>query len=86
MSQFHVIPKAGSTAIDDLAWANDQDVLIAITCKPYRSEVVEAVRVAREQGVKIVGISDSPASPIIVGSDHRICLLSPRRHSFSHRP
>ena len=76
MSQFHGIPKAGSTAIDDLAWANDQDVLIAITCKPYRSEVVEAVRVAREQGVKIVGISDSPASPIIVGSDHGFVVVA----------
>ncbi len=70
MSQFHLIPKAGSTATDDLAWANDQDILIAITCKPYRNEVIEAVKVAREQGVKVIGISDSPASPIIVGSDH----------------
>jgi DNA-binding MurR/RpiR family transcriptional regulator len=32
--------------------------------------VVEAVQVAREQGMKVIGISDSPASPIIVGSDH----------------
>ena len=70
MSQFHFVPKAGSTALDDLAWANEKDVLIAITCKPYRTEVVEAVKIAREQGVKIIGISDSPASPIIVGSDH----------------
>ncbi len=68
--QFHAIPKSGSTPVDDLAWAGKKDVLIAITCKPFRSEVVEAVRIAREQGVKIVGISDSAASPIIVGSDH----------------
>lgn len=70
MTQFHMIPKAGSTAVDDLAWADGRDVLIAITCKPYRNEVVEAVKVAREQGMKVIGISDSPASPIIVGSDH----------------
>jgi len=70
MVQFHAIPKPGGTAIDDLAWADKQDVLIAITCKPYRTEVVEAIKIAREQGVKIIGISDSPASPIIVGSDH----------------
>ncbi len=70
MSQFHLIPKAGSTAVDDLAWADERDVLIAITCKPYRTEVIEAVQIAREQGMKVVGISDSPASPIIVGSDH----------------
>ena len=44
MTQFHAIPRPGSTAVDDLAWADGQrDVLIAITCKPYRSEVVDAV-------------------------------------------
>ena len=45
-------------------------VVIAITCKPYRREVIEAMEIAREQGVKIIGISDSPASPVITGSDH----------------
>lgn len=70
MVRFHAIPKAGSTAVDDLAWADENVVLIAITCKPYRSEVVEAVKIAREQGVKVIGISDSAASPIIIGSDH----------------
>jgi len=70
MTQFHAIPRSGSTPVDDLAWADERDVLIAITCKPYRTEVVNAVRIAREQGVQIIGISDSPASPIIAGSEH----------------
>ena len=70
MEQFHPIPRPGSTAVDDLARADQRDVLIAITCKPYRSEVVDAVRIAREQGLTIVGISDSPASPIVAGSRH----------------
>lgn len=70
MTHFHAIPKNGSTAIDDLAWADKRDVLIAITCKPYRTEVVDAVKLARQQGVQVIGISDSPASPIIIGSEH----------------
>ena len=70
MVQFHAIPRPGSTPIDDLAWADQQDVLIAITCKPYRAEVVEAVQIARDQGLTIIGISDSPASPIIRGAEH----------------
>jgi len=41
-----------------------------MTCKPYRSEVVEAVRIAREQGMTVVSLSDSPASPILRGADH----------------
>ena len=70
MVQFHAIPRPGSTPIDDLAWADQRDILIAITCKPYRSEVVEAVRTAKDQGMTIVGISDSLASPIIRAADH----------------
>lgn len=70
MKDFHAIPRPGSTPIDDIAWANDQDVLIAITCKPYRREVVEAVHIAKEQGMTVVSISDSLASPIIRAADH----------------
>ena len=70
MVQFHAIPRPGSTPVDDLAWADERDVLIAITCKPYRAEVVEAVDIAREQGVAVIGVSDSPASPVIAGAEH----------------
>jgi DNA-binding MurR/RpiR family transcriptional regulator len=70
MVQFHAIPRSGSTPVDDLAWADKRDVLIAITCKPYRSEVVEAVNIAREQGMTVICLSDSPASPILRDVDH----------------
>lgn len=76
MIRFHAIPRPGSTAIDDLAWADEKDVLIAITCKPYRSEVVEAMRLARTQGLTIVGLSDSPASPLILEADHGFVISS----------
>ena len=69
MVQFHAMPRAGSTPIDDLAWANSEDVLIAVTCRPYRTEVIEAMKVAKAQGMRIVAISDSPASPIIRMAD-----------------
>ncbi|MGI9369225.1 MAG: MurR/RpiR family transcriptional regulator [Ruegeria sp.] len=70
MKQFHAIPRPGSTPIDDLAWADGQDVLIAITCKPYRTEVIDAIKLAREQGMTVVGLSDSPASPVILNAHH----------------
>ena len=70
MVQFHAIPRMGSTAVDDLARADGRDVLIAITCRPYRAEVIAAMEVAREQGVRVIGVSDSPASPVIRGADH----------------
>ena len=70
MKQFHAIPRPGSTPMDDLAWADEQDVLIAITCHPYRTEVIEAVKLARQQGLTVIGISDSPASPVIRNAHH----------------
>ena len=74
MTQFHAIPRAGSNPIDDLAWADSRDVLIAMTCKPYRNEVVEAVQVAHEQGLKVIGLSDSPASPVLRNAEHGFVL------------
>ncbi|WP_323769570.1 MurR/RpiR family transcriptional regulator [Antarctobacter sp.] len=70
MTEFHAIPGPGSTPVDDLAWADGQDALIAMTYKPYRTEVVKAVEIAREQGMTIIALSDSPASPILRGADH----------------
>ncbi|MDJ0859743.1 MAG: MurR/RpiR family transcriptional regulator [Dinoroseobacter sp.] len=70
MTDFHAIPRPGSTPADDLAWADGNDVLIAMTSSPFRSEVIDAVKIAKEQGVKIIALSDSPASPIIRMANH----------------
>lgn len=70
MTQFHSIPRAGSTAVDDLAWADQRDVLIVMSMRPYRSEILEALAIAQEQGLTIVAISDSPASPLIRAAHH----------------
>jgi DNA-binding MurR/RpiR family transcriptional regulator len=62
MVQFHAIPRPAASP--PTIWPGPtRDVLIAMTCKPYRREVVEAVRIAREQGVTVIGVSDSAASP-----------------------
>ena len=44
-----------------------------MTFKPYRREIVDAVELARRQGVPVIGISDSAASPIL--SDSEVSLL-----------
>jgi len=70
MVRFHAIPQQGNSATDDLSFADAGDMLIAITCKPFRREVIEATAFARDQGLTIIGISDSPASPVIRWADH----------------
>ena len=74
------IPRDGTLAVDELARADHQDVLLAITFKPYRTEVVKTVDVARQQNLQILGISDSAASPVIAGSDHGfvVCTETPQ--------
>lgn len=76
LENIEAIPKSGNTAIDDLARAGEGDVLIAMTFKPYRTEVVDAFEVARAQGVTLIGFSDSPASPIITGSEYSFVVDS----------
>lgn len=76
MTQFHAIPRPGSTPVDDLAWADGRDVLIAMTMKPYRTEVIDAVRIARDQGVTVIAISDSPASPISLAANHSFTVAA----------
>jgi DNA-binding MurR/RpiR family transcriptional regulator len=68
------IPQEGSVPVDGLVRANSQDVLLAMTFKPYRREVAEAVQAARAEGVTIIAISDSPASPIFKGADYRFLI------------
>ena len=58
------VPRDGSLPIDDLARAGPDDVVLAMTFKPYRSEVVDAVRSVVEQGSGLIAISDSRSSPI----------------------
>jgi DNA-binding MurR/RpiR family transcriptional regulator len=71
MTRSTPIPRMGSVAVDDLARADKRDVLIAMTCKPYRTEVIEAVEVAREQGLTVVACPTArPARSSVVGSDH----------------
>jgi len=68
------IPQEGSVPVDGLVRADKQDVLLAMTFKPYRREVAEAVATAHTQGVTIIAISDSPASPIFKGADYRFLI------------
>ena len=74
VDKVHAIPQLGSHPTDSLARAGQGDVLIAMTFKPYRTEVVQAVEQAVEQGVKIIAISDSRAAPHFQHAAHQFTL------------
>jgi DNA-binding MurR/RpiR family transcriptional regulator len=64
------VPREGGLPIDDVARGGRGDVLLAMTFKPYRTEVVEAVHAAKDQGAAVVAISDARSSPILLAADH----------------
>lgn len=77
------IPGAGSLPVDDVARAGPEDVLIAMTVEPYRSDVVAAVLQARAQGTRLVAITDGRASPIAAGADHLFLVASETPQFFT---
>lgn len=83
LDNIQAIPRGGSLAVDDLARAGADDLLLAMTFKPYRNEVVDAVRIAQTQKTTIIGISDSPASPIVAGSEHSFVVQTDTAQFFT---
>ncbi|WP_343079172.1 MurR/RpiR family transcriptional regulator [Ostreiculturibacter nitratireducens] len=68
------LPNGGTLPVDGLARAGAKDVLIAMTFRPYRREVVDAVAVARAQGVQVIAVSDGLACPIMADAQHRFIV------------
>ena len=69
------VPHEGNVPMDAIVRAGKGDVVIGMTFDPYRSEVVETLEAARNQGSLIVAITDSHGSPIATSADH--VLMAP---------
>ncbi len=70
------VPHEGNVPMDAIVRAGPDDVVVAMTFDPYRSEVVEATEAARTQGAAVVAITDSRGSPIAGGATHVIVAPS----------
>ena len=76
------IPTIG-LAIDDVARMGPDDVLLAMTFSPYRSEIVDAVGVAVEQGIPVIAVTDSWAAPIAGPAVHTFVVPNDSPLPFS---
>lgn len=74
--QVVAVPREGNVPMDSVVRAGTSDVVVAMTFEPYRVEVVEATRAAKEQGATVVAITDSHGSPIAIGAAHVIVAPS----------
>ena len=77
------IPQDGSLPVDGLVQAGPGDVLIAMTFKPFRREVVDAVEVAVANGVDVIAISDTPAAPHFADAKYRFIVPTETPQFFS---
>ena len=83
MDKIQALPRPGGLPLDGLVRADKRDVLLAMTFKPYRREIVEAVNAALEQGLTVIAISDSPASPIVRRAQHKFVVPTDTPQFFS---
>ncbi len=65
---------------EGLAMLEKGDVLLAASCAPYSSQVVEVAQVARETGLSIVALTDRASSPLVGSS--RAAILVAHQSSF----
>jgi DNA-binding MurR/RpiR family transcriptional regulator len=56
----------GGRSIDEqLATMSRDDVLIAFSLPPYSAQTIQAARFAKRLNCKVIGVTNSPASPIV---------------------
>ena len=77
------IPQQGMLPIDSLLDADENDILVAMTFKPFRREVVDAVDFAHSVSMPVVAISDSPASPILKHARQKLIIPTKTPQFFS---
>ena len=74
LENIEAIPNNNSLPIDAIAKSNSNDVLIVMSFKPYRNEIIQVVEMAKRIGMTIIGISESLASPIASLSKHKFVV------------
>ena len=61
---FEQVPSMPGAILDQMATCNANDIVVAVSYEHYSSEVVRAVQIARENGARILALTDSYQSPI----------------------
>ncbi|MCV6589046.1 MAG: MurR/RpiR family transcriptional regulator [Marinobacterium sp.] len=65
---------------DNLIDLTADDVLLVASCMPYTRKVVEIAEAMKERGVRVIALTDYPASPLMACAD--ISFLIPHSSSY----
>jgi DNA-binding MurR/RpiR family transcriptional regulator len=71
----------GGMMIDEIGDVGAEDVVIGMSFDPYMLETVRIMRYASERGAKLIALTDSPVSPIAIGTA-RVFVLPTASTSF----
>ena len=77
-----LIPRHMNSAIDELNYCQEGDVMIAITFTPYSRETIEACKFARARGVRLIMISDSDVISSNFKADETLVVSAVSTHHF----
>ena len=73
LSQMNVrnvlVDGVGGMFMQQVGHATNRDVIIAISSKAYSPDVAQVVREAKQRGVKVIAMTDSPLSPLAEHAD-----------------
>lgn len=73
LSQMNVrnvlVDGVGGMFMQQVSHATSRDVIIAISSKAYSPDVAQVVREAKQRGVKVIAMTDSPLSPLAEHAD-----------------
>lgn len=84
LPSLQLIPRNMNSAIDDLNAAGSNDVLVAVTIRPYSRETIAACNFAQERGMKLILISDSDViSPDLAPAEVLVASTSSGHHFAS---
>lgn len=78
-----IIDNGGNTLAESLADLAEDDLLFAISVKPYTKYTVDACRIARENGLHVVAMTDSVSSPLAYETDNLLVISSKGDFYFS---
>lgn len=80
--QIQLIRGYQGTLLSELGGICADDVVVAFCFEPYATETVQAIKVARDAGAKIIAITDSLRSPIALGAEVVFSLKNDTPHFF----
>lgn len=79
----HLIPRHMGSAIDDLLEADHGDCLFAMTVHPYSADTIQAMRFARNRGLRLILLADSDVIAPGIDADVTLTVSARSRHLFS---